>query len=84
VILLELDYPRTKKQPDELMKQNGELQSFFKVEGFPTIWIFNMAKDKTTGKFNISALGSLGYPSSEAGKEEATFLDNANKILKNK
>lgn len=84
VILLELDYPRNKKQPDELVKQNGELQAFFKVEGFPTIWIFNMAKDKASGKFNISALGSLGYPSSEPGKEEATFLDNANKILKNK
>jgi protein disulfide-isomerase len=84
VILLELDFPRNKKLPDELMQQNAGLQQFFNVQGYPTVWIFNMAKDDKTKKFNISALGSLGYPQSEPGKEEATFLANANSILKNK
>lgn len=84
VVLLELDFPRNKPQAEELMKQNQGLQQFFKVEGYPTIWMFNMAKDKKTGKFNISALGSLGYPRSEQGKEEEEFLRNANSILKNK
>lgn len=84
VILLELDYPRRKKLPDELAKQNDGLQQFFSVQGFPTIWMFYMEKDKTTSKFNISALGSLGYPQSEPGKEEAAFLANANQILNNK
>ncbi len=84
VILLELDFPRHKKLPDELAKQNNELLQFFQVRGFPTVWVFNMIKDKTANKFSISALGSLGYPTCEAGKEEATFLANANKILKNK
>lgn len=84
VILLELDFPRNKQLPEDLARQNNDLQQFFKVPGFPTIWIFNMDKDKATNKFNISALGSLGYPKSEPGKEEIAFLDNANNILKNK
>ncbi|OJW83720.1 MAG: hypothetical protein BGO69_04950 [Bacteroidetes bacterium 46-16] len=84
VILLELDFPRHKKLPDELAKQNNELLQFFKVQGFPTIWVFNMIKDKTSAKFSISALGSLGYPQAAPGKEEVTFLENANNVLKNK
>lgn len=85
VILLELDYPRNKKLPDELAKQNDELQRFFKIERFPTIWIFNISKDKADSKkVNITALGSLGYPRSEPGKEEVAFLEDANRVLNNK
>jgi thioredoxin-related protein len=84
VILLELDFPRNKQLPENLAKQNNELQQFFQVQGFPTVWIFNMAKDKATSKFNISALGSLGYPRSEPGKEDLAFLETANTILKKK
>lgn len=82
VVLLELDFPRNKKLPDALVQQNSELQSFFQVQGFPTIWMFNMKKDEATKKMNISALGSLNYPQSAPGKEEATFLANANALLK--
>lgn len=84
VILLELDYPRNKQLPEKIAKQNDDLQRFFQVQGFPTIWLFNIDKDKTNGKFNISAYGSLGYPRSEPGQEEAAFLENAKTILKNK
>ncbi|MBS1585711.1 MAG: thioredoxin family protein [Bacteroidetes bacterium] len=84
VILLELDFPRNKKLPDALVKQNDDLQRFFNVQGFPTIWMFNMTKDKKTDKFSIAALGSLGYPSCEPGKEETTFLANATQVLNNK
>ena len=84
VILLELDFPRNKQLPEKLARQNAELQQFFQVQGYPTIWMFNMSKDAKTGKFNISGLGSLGYPQSERGKEEEAFLANANKILNNK
>jgi protein disulfide-isomerase len=83
VVLLELDFPRNKKLPDALMQQNAGLQQAFNVQGYPTVWIFNLNKT-TDNKFNISALGSLGYPQSEPGKEEVTFLSNANSILKNK
>jgi protein disulfide-isomerase len=83
VILLELDFPRNKKLPEELAKQNEGLQQFFQVQGYPTVWVFNMAKD-AGGKFNIAALGSLGYPESERGKEEEKFLENIASIMKNK
>ena len=84
VVLLELDFPRNKKLPDELAQQNNSLQQVFKVQGFPTCWLFNMTKDAATGKFNINALGSLGYPQATAGKEEETFLANVNNIIKSK
>ncbi|HXS36737.1 MAG TPA: thioredoxin family protein [Flavipsychrobacter sp.] len=84
VILLELDFPRNKRLPDELARQNGGLEQFFKVQGFPTIWMFYMDKDKAANKFKISALGSLGYPRCEPGKEEVTFLGTANDIIKRK
>jgi len=84
VILLELDFPRNKQQPEELVKQNQGLQQLFQVQGYPTVWLFDIDKDKVTKKFNITALGSLGYPRSEPGKEEPAFLENANTILKSK
>ena len=84
VILLELDFPRAKKLPDDLVQQNNSLQQAFKVQGFPTIWMFDLTKDPTTNKFNIAAIGTLGYPQAEAGKEAVTFLVSANQILSNK
>ena len=83
VILLELDFPRTKKLPDEIVQQNNGLQQAFKVQGFPTVWMFYMTKDNTTNNISISALGSLGYPQAEAGKEVFAFLENADKVIKN-
>jgi len=84
VILLELDFPRKKELPKALAEQNNGLQNFFQVQGFPTIWLFNMDKDPKTNKYNITGLGSLGYPNAGPGKEEATFITNANAILNNK
>ena len=84
VVLLELDFPRKKKLPAELSKQNRELQQAFKVTGYPTIWIFFAEKDPITAHYDLTALGKLGYPSgAEKGKEEVKFLDNANKVLAN-
>ena len=82
VILLELDFPRKKQLEPALQKQNQDLQQAFRVTGYPTIWIFNTEKDEETNKYNISALGKLGYPSGAVpGKEEDLFLKNANDIL---
>ena len=36
-ILMELDFPQEKKLPEELTKQNKELQEKFGIEGFPSI-----------------------------------------------
>ena len=83
VILLELDFPRRTQLPKAQAEQNAGLQQAFQVQGYPTIWIFNLDKDKA-GKFNITALGSLGYPDGQRGQEEPTFIANANKVLANK
>lgn len=84
VILLELDFPRSKKLPEALAQQNNSLQQFFKVQGYPTVWIFNITKNAADNNFNIVPLGSLGYPRSEPGKEAAAFLETANGVLKTK
>jgi thioredoxin-related protein len=85
VVLLELDFPRRKELSQQLVRQNQSLQQFFKVTGFPTIWLFSMTEEVATKKFLISGYGSLGYPRQpEIGKEEIQFLDDANRILKKK
>jgi protein disulfide-isomerase len=82
VILVELDFPRSKKLPEDQVRQNAELQQVFKVSGYPTIWMFHLIKDDSTKRFTINALGSLGYPQRpEPGKEEISFLKTANEIL---
>lgn len=40
-VLLELDYPRTKKLPDELKSQNAKLQAQYKIHGFPTVLLLD-------------------------------------------
>ena len=39
VILVELDFPRRKRLPENIMKQNRELANVFAVRGYPTVWI---------------------------------------------
>lgn len=41
VVLLELDFPRSKEQSDELKQQNRELQRKYEVRGFPTVLVLN-------------------------------------------
>ena len=85
VVLLELDFPRNKKLSPELTQQNAGLQQTFRIQGFPTIWLFYMSKNQATSQFNISALGSLGYPvGAQTGTEEIKFISDANSILENK
>jgi thioredoxin-related protein len=83
VILLELDFPRRTQLPEALAKQNEELRNFFQVQGYPTVWLFNMTKD-AQNKYSIAGLGSTGYPRAEGGKEAQAFIESANAILKNK
>ncbi len=82
VVLLELDFPRTKTLSPELQQQNASLQQAFQVQGYPTIWFFYLAKNDSTKKMDISPLGSLGYPANaEPGKEQAKFIEDADMII---
>ena len=46
LVLLELDFPRSKKLPDDVKKQNDELGKKFKVDGYPTVVV--LASDGET------------------------------------
>jgi thioredoxin-related protein len=52
LVLVEVDFPRTKPQSAELKKANQALQRKYKIEGYPTIIVLNSAGKK---------VGELGY-----------------------
>ncbi|HEY0653625.1 MAG TPA: thioredoxin family protein [Chryseosolibacter sp.] len=83
VVLLELDFPARKVLPAELVQQNEGLKAFFKISGFPTIWLFCINEDKEKEKhYLISPYGTLGYPRDPVkGHEEVKFLEDAKTIL---
>ena len=78
VVLVELDYPRSKPQTDAIKNQNNGLQQIFGIQGFPTVY-FATAKVKG-GKPSYTGIGSTGYV---AGGPKA-WLEVANGILKTK
>lgn len=76
VVLLELDFPRSFKIPAEIQQQNQSLQSAFQVQGFPTVWVFDLEKDNASNQYSISAHGKTGYTATP--KE---FIDGVNQML---
>lgn len=77
VVLLELDFPRRTIQSDELRIQNGNLQQFFQVAGYPSIWITKALT--IDGKTSFEKIGITGYL---AGGPKP-WLANADTILAN-
>ena len=77
VVLVELDFPRRTVLAPEITEQNNQLQQFFAVQGYPTVWFVNATL--SDGKINMDKLGSTGYL---AGGPKV-WVDNANSILKN-
>jgi len=78
VVLVEVDFPRRTALSPELTTQNNELQQFFAVQGYPTVWFVNTSR--VDGKTNFDKLGSTGYL---AGGPTA-WLNVANGIIKKK
>jgi thioredoxin-related protein len=78
VVLVELDFPRSKTQSDAIKMQNNGMQQAFGVQGFPTVW-FATAKMKE-GKPSFTGIGNTGYV---AGGSKA-WLAVADEILKRK
>ena len=75
VVLVELDFPRNTPQSQEIKKQNSELQQFFAVRGYPTVWF---AKPGIAdGKISFEQLGSTGY----LAGGPAVWLKTANEII---
>lgn len=73
VILLELDFPRSFAIPDNIRTQNANLQQSFGVRGYPTVYLFDIDKDKKTNQYSFNALGKTGY--TPTSKEFTDGLD---------
>ena len=69
LVLLELDFPRMKKMPPEVIAQNEKLAVKYGIQGFPTVVVFD-----SSGK----PLGALGY---QAGGPQA-FIAELEKLKK--
>src|SRR5438105_3477408 len=63
LVLLELDFPRMKKMPPEMVAQNERLLMKYGIQGFPTVVVFD-----SSGK----PLGALGY---QAGGPQAFIAE---------
>ena len=87
VILLEVDFPRRSKLPDNIAQQNNGLKQAFKIAGYPTVWVFDIDLDKKTGKTNLMGLAKTGYMASAADfikALETTMEANRKKMKQNK
>ena len=78
VILVELDYPRSVPQSDELKMQNKGMEQAFQIQGYPTVW-FATAEIKD-GKPSFGGLGKTGY----VPGGPVAWLEVANGILNQK
>lgn len=59
-VFVELDFPRGKKQSDEIKAQNEKLQAQFAIQGFPTI-VLTDAKGLPYAKTGYQPGGPAGY-----------------------
>lgn len=80
VVLLELDFPRRVKLPQEQQQQNQSLQQAFGVTGFPTIWVFDLVKPADSKQFEIMAYGRTGY----VRGGESAFIRDVNQMISKK
>lgn len=79
VVLLELDYPRKKVVPEDIKKQNADLQRAFSIQGYPTLWIFTLS-NTDQGQVTINPYGKLSYI---PGGPQA-WIKKADEVLANK
>lgn len=69
LVLVEIDFPRTKPQPEQLRKTNQALQEKYQIEGFPTVVVLNSGGQEA---------GRLGYMKGGA----KSFLSKLDELAK--
>ena len=60
LVLVELDFPRSKEQSKELKAQNAKLQAQYKIEGYPTIIVLN-SEGKKVGELPYAPGGPKAF-----------------------
>lgn len=60
LVLVEVDFPRSKKQTPELKAANAKLQEQYKIEGYPTVIVLD-----ANGKEIFREVGFGGTPAKE-------------------
>lgn len=60
LVLVEVDFPRNKKQTEAQKKANQELQEKYSIEGYPTIIVLN-AEGKKVGQLGYMAGGPKAF-----------------------
>ena len=71
LVLVEVDFPATKKQSNELKKANAELEKQFKVEAYPTVVVLD-----SNGK-------ELSRDSGYDGEKRKEFIARIEAVKKN-
>jgi thioredoxin-related protein len=61
LVLVELDFPRSKAQSDEVKKQNLELAEKFGIEGFPTLVLLDPQGKEVARNVGYLAGGPEGF-----------------------
>ena len=61
LVLVEIDFPRKKEQPDELKKQNKALDKEFKIEGYPTLFLLDAEGKKLSEDVGYREGGAAAY-----------------------
>jgi thiol-disulfide isomerase/thioredoxin len=61
VVLLELDFPRRFQIPEKNRQQNAGMQQALGIQGYPTVWVLDLTKDTSTGKYQVKGKGKTGY-----------------------
>ena len=59
-VMVELDFPRKKELPDEVVEQNAELNTRYGVAGYPAVFMTD-AEGTPYGKSGYRRGGSMGY-----------------------
>lgn len=77
LVLMEVDFPREKEQPDEVKAQNEKLDKAFGIKGYPTVYLVNEKGEKISPDIGYREGGADAYVKhlkeliAEAGNQSA-------------
>ena len=61
LVLMEVEFPRKKKLPDDVKAQNKKLDKEYKIEGYPTLYLLDADGKKLSGDVGYRKGGPEAY-----------------------